>query len=135
MNIVKFATLLAAASKDNNKISMNGQVSFLSAKQDDMSFECLDPALDAFCCIHESGSVADCVTCIVSIFEEMEEEPTCESLADDGDFCDDLSDCFEGDSAPCSDDCYDELDAWEQCEGEACPGLCMDSFLSIAAIA
>mmetsp|Transcript_32512 Transcript_32512/g.41891 ORF Transcript_32512/g.41891 Transcript_32512/m.41891 type:complete len:135 (+) Transcript_32512:224-628(+) len=134
MNIVKFATLLAAASKDNNKISMNGQVSFLSAKQDDMSFECLDPALDAMCCIHENGSVGGCVTCIASVFEEMEEEATCESLGN-GDFCSDLMSCFEGDSAPCSDDCYDELDAWEQCEGEACPGLCMDSFLSIAAIA
>merc|ERR1712183_1202485 len=90
-------------------------------------YACWDEVKALFTCVD-----LECITCMIGVFSDtthINESTTCETL-EEGTFCDDISECFEG---PCAAvDCDAEAEALETCEaenhpaedGEDCPGLC-----------
>jgi hypothetical protein len=90
-----------------------------------MEIPCKEEAEGLFDCLGES-----CIVCFVEIFEDLDEDSTCESLHDDDDFCNLINGCIVECGA---NDCTAPAVELETCvetnysdaEREApCPGLC-----------
>ena len=94
-----------------------------------MEVPCKEEIEGIFDCLGET-----CIVCFVEIFEDLDEDSTCESLKDDDDFCDLIDGCV----VECgTNDCTESAEALETCVEEnypdalpasssdsECPGLC-----------
>lgn len=94
-----------------------------------MEIPCKEETEDLFDCLGET-----CILCFVAIFEDLDEDSTCESLEDDDDFCNLIDGCV----VQCgTNDCTESAVALEMCVEEEypdalpasssdseCPGLC-----------
>jgi len=121
MNLIKFASLMAATGGGKNKLSLRN-----ARDPAPDHLECLNEGMDAMCCLHSDAGepgIEGCMTCMIKAYEDYDEEPTCEQLAV-GDFCKDMTLCFDSASGVCSNECVDELQTFGKCTGQECKGLC-----------
>eukprot|EP00579_Thalassiosira_antarctica_P021361 CAMPEP_0201953984 /NCGR_PEP_ID=MMETSP0904-20121228/2130_1 /ASSEMBLY_ACC=CAM_ASM_000553 /TAXON_ID=420261 /ORGANISM="Thalassiosira antarctica, Strain CCMP982" /LENGTH=138 /DNA_ID=CAMNT_0048497931 /DNA_START=63 /DNA_END=479 /DNA_ORIENTATION=+ len=125
MNLIKFASLMAATGGGKNKLSLRN-----ASDPAPDHLECLNEGMDAMCCLHSAGGdsgIEGCITCMMKAFEDYGEEPSCEDLTS-GDFCADIESCFvpvDG-TAPCGMECVDEIELFGTCSGDEdeCKGIC-----------
>mmetsp|Transcript_9843 Transcript_9843/g.15608 ORF Transcript_9843/g.15608 Transcript_9843/m.15608 type:complete len:149 (-) Transcript_9843:274-720(-) len=90
-----------------------------------LEIPCQEEAEGLFDCLGES-----CIVCFVEIFEDLDEDSTCESLHDDDDFCNLINGCVVECGA---NDCTAPAVELETCieknysdaeREDPCPGLC-----------